>query len=85
MELEDKNLVNFNEIISLKLFDGSVWYYQYVSGIYKFKNKDTTDFVAVYKTNNAYFFYHDDNIEQCPQNFINLESPSMVIYKKISQ
>ena len=85
MELEDKNLVNFNEIISLKLFDGSVWYYQYVSGIYKFKNKDTTNFVAVYKTNNAYFFYHDDNIEQCPQNFINLESPSMVIYKKISQ
>ena len=58
MELEDKNLVNFNEIISLKLFDGSVWYYQYVSGIYKFKNKDTTNFVAVYKTNNAYFFYH---------------------------
>ena len=85
LELEDKNLVNFNGNIIMSSFDGSMYLYQYVCGIYKFKNKDVIDYVAVFQINNIYFFYHDDKIEQCPQEYINLECPSMVIYKKIYQ
>ena len=84
LELEDRNSVKFDDKIIIQLFDGSMWSYQYLSGIYKFKNIDVSDFVAVFKKNNNYYFYSDDKVEQCPPEFINLECPSMVIYKKVS-
>ena len=83
LELEDRNSVKFDDKIIIQLFDGSMWSYQYLSGIYKFKNIDVSDFVAVFKKNNNYYFYSDDKVEQCPPEFINLECPSMVIYKKV--
>ena len=58
--------------------------YQYLSSIYKFKNNNTSKFVAIIKNGNNYLFYSDDKIEPCPQNFVNLECPSMAIFKKIS-
>ena len=84
LEFEDKNKINFNDNITLSLVDGQIYTYQYLSGIYKFKDKDVTDFAAVIKNKNNYLFYHDDKAEQCPQEFINLECPSLAIYKKIS-
>ena len=84
LEFEDKNKINFNDNITLSLVDGQIYTYQYLSGIYKFKDKDVTDFAAVIKNENNYLFYHDDKAEQCPQEFINLECPSLAIYKKIS-
>ena len=84
LELEDKNLVNFDDNINIELIDGNKYTYQFVSGIYKFKNINVCDFVAVIKNGNNISFYHDDILEQCSEEFINLECPSMVIYKKIA-
>ena len=82
--MEDKNSVTFDENIFIPLFDGTICSYQYFSGIYKFKNQDTIDFVAVIKKGENYCFYHDDILDPCENDYINLENPSMVIYKKIS-
>ena len=84
LELEDKNSIKFDDEIFIELFDESKWKYQYLSGIYKVKNNDVPDFVAVFKNNNNYYLYSDDKVNQCPPNNINLECPSMVIYKKVS-
>ena len=86
LELEDKNMINFDKNISLTSYDGKTSQYQYLSGIYKFKNKDVVDFVAVIKNlkGNNYTFFSDDKEETCPEEFINLERPSLAIYKKIS-
>ena len=85
LEFEDRNSINFNDNITLPLVNGQTFTYQYLSGIYKFKNKDATDFVAVIKNGNNYLFYSDDKAQQCPNSFINLECPSLAIYKKVSQ
>ena len=59
--------------------------YQYVSSIYKFKdNNNITDFVAVFKSQDKYFYYSDDKIEQCDKEKINMQCPSLAIYRKIS-
>ena len=84
LEFEDKNSVNFNDNINIPLFNGQMHSYQYLSSIYKFKNNNTSKFVAIIKNGNNYLFYSDDKIEPCPQNFVNLECPSMAIFKKIS-
>ena len=84
LEFEDKNSINFKDNISLPLFNGQMCSYQYLSGIYKFKNQDITDFVAVMKNGNSCLFYSDDKIEPCPLEFINLQCPSLAIYKKVS-
>ena len=82
LELEDKNSVNFNNNIILPLFNGNMCSYQYASGIYKFRNEDVSEFVSVIKKENTYDFFSDDKIEKCSKEFINLECPSLVIYKK---
>ena len=84
LEFEDKSSVNFNDNINIPLFNGQMCSYQYLSGIYKFKTDNTSKFVAIIKNGNNYLFYSDDKIEPCPQNFVNLECPSMAIFKKIS-
>jgi len=85
LEFEDKNSVNFNDEIVLPLFNGTMCSYQYVSSIYKFKdNNNVTDFVAVFKSQDKYFYYSDDKIEQCDKEKINMQCPSLAIYRKIS-
>ena len=82
LEFEDKNAVNFSDNIFVPLFNGNNITYQFSSGIYKIKKNDISDFVAVFKTGNNYYFYSDDKIEQCPKEHINLQCPSLAIYIK---
>ena len=82
LEFEDKNAVNFSDNIFVPLFNGNMFTYQFSSGIYKIKKNDISDFVAVFKTGNNYYFYSDDKIEQCPKEYINLQCPSLAIYIK---
>ena len=84
MELEDNNSIVFENTISIPLYNGQLYSYQYFAGIYKYRNNNVSNFVAVIKNGNNYTFYHDDIMEPCPQYYTNLECPSMVIYKKIS-
>ena len=84
LELEDKNSVNFNSNIMLPLFDGTMCSYQYESCIYKLKINNITDFVAVFRSGNNYFFYSDDKIVPYNQAYMNLQCPSLAIYQKIS-
>jgi hypothetical protein len=85
LELEDKNFINFNGNIMLSLFNGTLCQYEYVSAIYKLKINGVSDFVAVFKYNNNLFFYSDDKICSCPQDYINSQCPSLAIFKKISK
>lgn len=82
LEFEDKNAVNFSDNIFVPLFNGNNITYQFSSCIYKIKKNDISDFVAVFKTGNNYYFYSDDKIEQCPKEYINLQCPSLAIYIK---
>ena len=84
LELEDNNSIIFDDTISVPLYNQETFSYQYFAGIYKYINNNVSNFVAVIKNGNNFNFYHDDIIEPCPQNYRNLERPSMVIYKKIS-
>jgi hypothetical protein len=84
LEFEDKNLVNFSDNIFVPLFNGNMFTYQFSSCIYKFKKNDISDFVAVFKYGNDYYFYSDDKIEQRPKEFINSQCPSLAIYKIIN-
>jgi serine/threonine protein kinase len=83
LEFEDKNRVIFNNIITLPLYNGNKFNYQYFAGIYKRKINEVSTFVSVIKIGNSYFFYSDDNIIQCDESYMNLECPSLIIYKKI--
>ena len=83
VEFIDKNSVNFNDNISLPLYNGQKIFYQYLAGIYKFKTDNVTSFVAVIKNGNTYNFCVDDKLEPCPPDYINLDCPSLVIFKKI--
>ena len=85
LELEDKNFINFNSNIMLSLFNGTLCQYEYVSAIYKLKINGVSDFVAVFKYNNNLFFYSDDKICSCPQDYVNSQCPSLAIFKKISK
>ena len=82
LELEDKDSVNFNSDIILSLFNGVTCSYKFQAGIYKLKMNNITDFVAVFKVQENYFFYSDDKIVPCNPGYINLQCPSLVIYKK---
>ena len=84
LELEDKNKVSFNEIISIPLFNGKIYYYQFYSCIYKRRINDILTFSAVYKYENSYYQYYNDINEPLPANTIHLENPSLAIYKLIS-
>ena len=84
LEFEDKNALNFNDNVELMLYNGKIFNYEYLAAIYKYKDNSLSDFVAVIKNGNTLFFYNDDKTEQCPESYINLENPSLAIYKKIS-
>ena len=85
LEFEDRNALNFNDNVALTLYNGKIFNYEYLAAIYKYKDNSLSDFVAVIKNGNTLFFYNDDKIEQCPESYINLENPSLAIYKKISE
>ena len=84
LELEDKNKVVFNEIISIPFFNGQNNKYQFYSCIYKRRINDLLTFSAVYKYENSYYHYSDDKVELLLAPIIHLENPSLAIYKLIS-
>ena len=67
----------------LPLYDGTKFSYQYLAGIYKYKANNISNFIAVIKNGNNYFLCNNDIIGPCPQNNINLECPSLAVYKKM--
>ena len=82
MEFEDKNYINFQDTIILSSLKETNTY-QYYAGIYKYKNNNVSNFVAVIKSGNGYILYNDDKITPCQPNMVNLECPSLAVYKKI--
>ena len=80
----DKYFVNFNGDITIQLYNGKTYQYQYLAGIYKKINNPNSSFFSVIKSGNEFLLYNDDKIEKCPETYINFECPSLVIYKKIS-
>ena len=83
LEFEDKNQVLFNDVIKVPLYNGSYFKYQYFAGIYKRKTNGVSNFVAVIKSGNFYYFYSDDTFTQCDEKYMSLECPSLIIFKKI--
>jgi hypothetical protein len=83
LEFEDKNKIFFNEKISVPLFNGQIYYYEFYACIYKRKIKDFLTFSAVLKVGNAYYHYSMNKVECWNANNMNLENPSLALYKKI--
>ena len=83
LEFEDKNTVIFSDIISIPLYDGKQYKYQYVASIYKKKVNSITSFVSVIKTNKGYDYCSDECVQQCSQKIVNSENPSLALYKKV--
>jgi serine/threonine protein kinase len=82
MEFEDKNYINFQDKVILSSLKETCTY-QYYAGIYKYKNNSVSNFVAVIKSGNGYILCNDDKIGPCQPNMVNLECPSLAVYKKI--
>ena len=83
LEFEDKNKIIFTENITIPLYNGQISYYQYCAGIYKYKMNDVSCFVAIIKYGNAFYFCCDDTIKQCDPSYVNMECPSLAIYKRV--
>ena len=83
LELEDKNKINFNEKISVPLYNGKTFVYDYYASIYKIKINETMDFCAVIKIGNNYYFYSNNTVQQVPEKYIFLERPSLALYKRV--
>ena len=82
-ELEDKNKIFFSDQISVPLYNGQYYNYQFYACIFKRKINDISSFAAVLKVGNAYFLYSDDRIDPYSSN-IALDCPSLALYKRIS-
>jgi hypothetical protein len=83
LEFEDKNKIFFNEKISVPLFNGQIYYYQFYACIYKRKINDFSTFSAVLKIGDVYYHYSMNKVECWTANNMNLENPSLALYKKI--
>ena len=84
LEFEDKNKIIFTEEnIKIPLYNGQISYYQYCAGIYKYKMNDVSCFAAIIKYGNVFYFYCNDTINQCDPSYVNMECPSLVIYKRV--
>ena len=44
---------------------------------------DVSCFVAIIKYGNAFYFCCDDTIKQCDPSYVNMECPSLAIYKRV--
>ena len=83
LELEDRNKINFSEKISVPLFNGTYYNYQFCACIFKRKVNDIASFGMVLKIGDFYYLYSDDKIIQYSSNII-LDFPSLALYKRIS-
>jgi hypothetical protein len=83
LELEDKNKIFFSDQISVPLYNGQYYNYQFYACIFKRKINDISSFAAVLNVGNAYFLYSDDRIDPYSSN-IALDCPSLALYKRIS-
>ena len=83
LELDDKNIINFDDRINIPLYNGKIYYYQYLATIYKSEINNISNFVTIINNGNNYIFYSNDKIVVLPNKNTNLDSPSLAIYKKI--
>ena len=84
LEFEERNKIFFNEKIAVPFFNGQFCYYQFCSCIYKSRINDTSTFNAVVKSGNGYCYYSNDQVKFLPATPINLENPSLAVYKLIT-
>ena len=84
MEFEDKNRINFSDKIGFTLYNGQNCCYQYYASIYKHKVNNGKSYCAIIKMGNAYYLYSNDSVNQCSEQNINSDCPSLAIYKRIS-
>ena len=84
MEFEDKNRINFSDKIGFTLYNGQNCCYQYYASIYKHKVNNGISYCAIIKMGNAYYLYSNDSVNQCSEQNINSDCPSLAIYKRIS-
>ena len=68
----------------MPFFNGQFCYYQFCSCIYKSRINDTSTFNAVVKSWNGYCYYSNDQVNFLPATPINLENPSLAVYKLIT-
>ena len=85
LEFEDKNKINFSDKITVPLYNGQNYYYEYFACIYKGRLNNSEKFSSVFKIGNAYYLYSGNKIEQCTAENINSDCPSMALYKKMIQ
>ena len=85
LEFEDKNKINFSDKITVPLYNGQNYYYEYFACIYEDRLNNSEKFNSVFKIGNAYYLYSGNKIEQCTAENINSDCPSMALYKKIIQ
>ena len=84
LELEDKNKINFSDKIDVPLYNGKNYSYQFFASIYKRKIDAQKSFCEIIKIGNSLYNYSDDKIENYSQQNINIDCPSLALYKKIS-
>ena len=85
LELEDKNKVLFEDIINIPLYNEKQIKYEFISCIYKTSENNISKYNALIKKDKDDFeIYSDDNIKTNNNFNLNIECPSLAIYKKIS-
>ena len=84
LELEDKNKINFSDKIDVPLYNNKNYSYQFFASIYKRTNNNQKNFGCVLKIGNALYLYSDDTINEYSEQNINLDCPSLALYKNIS-
>ena len=84
LELEDKNKINFSDKIDVPLYNGKNYSYQFFASIYKRKIDSQKSFCEIVKIGNSLYNYTDDKIEKYSEPNINVDCPSLALYKKIS-
>ena len=85
LEFEDKNKINFSDRITVPLYNGQNYYYQYCSSIYKGRIDGSEKYSSIIKIGNDYYLYSNDKIEKCSIENIYWDCPSLALYKKINQ
>ena len=84
LELEDKNKINFSDKIDVPLYNNKNYSYQFFASIYKRTNNNQKSFGCVIKIGNTLYLYSDDEIKELSEQNINLDCPSLALYKNIS-
>ena len=83
--MEDKNKVLFEDVINIPLYNEKQIKYEFISCIYKTSENNISKYNALIKKDKDDFeIYPDDNIKTNNNFNLNIECPSLAIYKKIS-